>query len=63
LELIGVRRMSDPFKLRDLHKQSSLAPPARQLRAEVLEDRLLKVGVVWLIHRTYRTTWVTISLQ
>jgi hypothetical protein len=47
--------MSDPFKPRDLHKQSPLAPPARQFRAEVLEDGLLKLGVVRLIHHTYPT--------
>src|SRR4029453_15385825 len=54
-ELPGVRRMCDPLKLRDLHVQSPLAPLARRLRAEVLEDRLLELGVVWLIHRTYPT--------
>jgi len=47
--------MSDPLKLCDLHVQSPLAPLARRLQAEVLEDRLLKLGVVWVIHRAYPT--------
>jgi hypothetical protein len=55
LELSGVRRMSDPLELRDLHVQRPLAPLARRLRAQVLEDRLLELSVVWLIHGTHPT--------
>jgi len=51
-ELIRVRRMVNPLELRDLHVQSPLAPLARRLRAEVPEDRLLELSVVWLIHGT-----------
>ena len=47
--------MGDRLKFRDLHVQSPLAPLARRLGAEVLEDRLLEFGVVWLIHGTYLT--------
>jgi hypothetical protein len=35
--------------------QSPLAPLARRLRAEVLEDRLLELGALWLIHGTHPT--------
>jgi hypothetical protein len=52
-ELTGVWRLGDPLKLRDLHVQSPLAPLPRRLGAEVLEDRLLELAVVWLIHGTY----------
>src|SRR6476620_10001266 len=47
--------MNDPLELRDLHVQGALAHLTRRLRAKVLEDRLLELGVVWLLHRSYFT--------